>query len=278
MIKIKTSVTWSLLAVLALSSGGCAVRTNANGAYQFGLDDAALLGTSVGTFKMQDGSTATLRVLATNPLSPQYSIKLEKFLKVIPLGTAQRMRLDDAQQVGDRTVAVITRYESSCVRTQLLSIKGSEVLAWTVNYQDCRSEPSVRVDGDRLYLLYGQSQFIYRDAKLTRETLPVGALPTPTLLTQPAPLRATPSTASTSVANGRVPPAADVLLPPAPPKLGPDAMVEPLEPKKVAPVRNEQTKQATKMPPRASAHAATTPPKPLEFKQQEQQPVRIILE
>lgn len=246
------------IALIGQFIAGCTVQQGPrNGTYEVGLDKAGLLGSQLATFKLQDGSAGTLRVYTPDSRGPQFSIKLEKFLKVIELGTSERMRFDRAEQLGDRTVVAITRYDRDCLRTTLLSIKGSEALNWTVNYQDCRSEPELSVDGDKLYVSYGRARFVYRAGSLSKELTP---------LAQPS-VAAQPSSAK-----------ADSGLPAPAPKLGVNAGVVSADVK--APTAKAQVKPAARPSP-ARAGVPPAPPtgtKPLDFHAQEQKPVRIILD
>lgn len=236
---------------LAILVAGCAVQKTHRG-YEIGIDKAALMGSELAAFKLRDGSSGTLRSYARDQRSPEFSVKLEKYQKVIELGTAERMRFERADAVGDRTLVVITRYERDCVRTSLLALKDSEVLAWTLNHQDCRSEPVPSVEGDRLYLSYGPVRFVYQAGNVTKQSAP---LPQPSAASRPA--------------------SVDPRLPVPAPKLGANAGVLSAD----TPTPRSPATRPTKVerrPPASPAPAAST--RPLDFPQEQQKPVRIILD
>lgn len=236
------------LAVAGLCAG-CAVQTGPR-TLDFTLDKAALLGTELSTFKLQDGSAASLRVY-TSQRGQEFSIKLEKYLKVIELGNAERMRVLRVELIEDRTVIVLSRGERTCLKAMVLSIKDREVLNWTVTYAECHTEPELQVEGDRMYLVYPGVRFAYRGESLTKELLPIAR---PTLAAPP----------------GTVNPAASV-----PPKPVPNTAA--VAPAPTPAAARPQPRPAARPPAPAVAPTAVAA-KPADSTPQSQKPVRIILD
>ena len=110
-----------VLALSALALSGCAVQqTGPRGKMSIGLDNAALLGTDHAKFKLGDDSEGTLR-----SLNGVYSLKLERFFRVISLGKRKDVQLERAVQIGDRTVLVLNQLdERNCIKTAVLAIRG----------------------------------------------------------------------------------------------------------------------------------------------------------
>lgn len=240
-------LTLALMVIGSLLSG-CAIQ-NERG-FNPDIDQAALIGRDIASFRLQDGSSATLRALGRQAGGSQYSIKLEKNLKVVDLGVAESMRFVRAEQIDNRTVAVLTRLDRDCTKTLLITIKDADVVYWTVRYGDCRKEPELRVDGDKLYLSYPGVRFVYRAGEVTKElttTATAGASAAP-----PSSVKSEP------------------VLPPPAPKLGSNAGVV------VSDVAAPVARPAARAP---SAPAATLPAqKTLDFSTKEKKPVRIILD
>ena len=178
----------SLLALaLVLLGSGCAVKQDANKRTVFSLDQAAVLGTERARFKLQDGSEGSLRSMGDD-----YSLKLEKFYKVIPLGKARQMQLQPVYQINGRTVLVINLQNTSgCVKTTVLSIQGSQVLNWLITPNDCKSVPALAANDQQLQLSYSGSRYLYENGRLVEEKPVEVAAPPPT---QPGndPVRNTP--------------------------------------------------------------------------------------
>ena len=233
------------LALLVIGSllSGCAIQ-NERG-FNLDIDQAALFGRDIASFRLQDGSSATVRAQGRQGGGSQYSIKLEKHLKVVNLGVAESMRFVRAEQIDNRTVAVLTRLERDCTKTLLITIKDADVAYWTVKYGDCRKVPELSVDGDKFYLSYPGVRFVYRAGEVTKElatTVTAGAAAAPTSSVKSEPVQ-----------------------PPPAPKLGSNAGV----------VTDDGAAPAA----RPAARAPSAPaPKPLDFPAKEKKPVRIILD
>ena len=178
-----------VLALSALALSGCAVQqTGPRGKMSIGLDNAALLGTDHAKFKLGDDSEGTLR-----SLNGVYSLKLERFFRVISLGKRKDVQLERAVQIGDRTVLVLNQLdERNCIKTAVLAIRGSEVLNWEVQPSNCRTLPTVGVMDGRLVLLYADHAFVYDSSKLTKVKLPPQP-PVPSAAQQAAPEPTPPS-------------------------------------------------------------------------------------
>ena len=178
-----------VLALSALALSGCAVQqTGPRGKMSIGLDNAALLGTDHAKFKLGDDSEGTLR-----SLNGVYSLKLERFFRVISLGKRKDVQLERAVQIGDRTVLVLNQLdERNCIKTAVLAIRGSEVLNWEVQPSNCRTLPTVGVMDGRLVLLYADHAFVYDNSKLTKVKLPPQP-PAPSAAQQAAPEPTPPS-------------------------------------------------------------------------------------
>lgn len=235
------------IAVLtSLLVAACSMQTGPN-SVGFSLDKASLLGSELSTFKLPDGSSGSLRVYSTQR-GQEFSIKLEKYLKVIELGVAERMKVLRVEQIEDRTVLVLSRTEPTCTTALVLSLKEREVLNWTVTHPECHTDPEVQVEGVRLYLVYPYVRFAYQGGNLTKEVLPVQ---------RPA-LLVTPPSGSR--------PAAGAHAKPATPSLG-SASSERLP-----------AKQPTRPHLRTTPAPAAAGNKPQEASQQSQKPIRIILD
>ena len=176
----------ALSAVAMLAA--CAVQELPGGRVSVGVDDAELLGHTEATFQLADGSQARLRLY-----NGQYSIKLEHYLKVIPIEQAQLARMVSGYKVAGRTLLILEKSSSNCpYQTQVISIHSSEALSWDVG--DCLSQPKIQVAPDQATFDFAQGdrtlRYIYKDNRLVKGDLfnPVYAGPTPV-----APASAEPS-------------------------------------------------------------------------------------
>lgn len=138
------SLALRLLAVLFLLGGlsACAVKTNSRGGYTYGVDTAALFGTEIGQFALQNGGEGTLRREGT-----QFSVKLSGSHRVIPLPKVDSARIARTENIGPRTVVVIETQRRNCnYRYSVLAIEGSEVLSWELG--NCSDRPAVLAQDD----------------------------------------------------------------------------------------------------------------------------------
>ncbi|WP_294636396.1 hypothetical protein [uncultured Aquabacterium sp.] len=155
---------WLLAATTLLTA--CAVQPDRQGRLQFQVDNAELFGQTVDAFRMPDGSEARLRVL-----NGQYSIKLQKYLRVIPLDKATTVKVQSVSLVNGRTLIVLDKAERNCnFKTHLISLQGAEVLAW--DFGDCNTVPVVNTYADAATFDFAYPnktiRFTYQDARLLR--------------------------------------------------------------------------------------------------------------
>lgn len=154
MMSLRLHVSRSLILRLAASFlllaglSACAVKTNSRGNYVFGVDTAALFGTEIGQFPLQDGGVGTLRREGKN-----FSVKLSGNQRVVPLNNVESARIARTENIGPRTVVVIETQRRNCdYRYTVLAIEGSDVLSWDVG--NCRDRPVVLVQDDRSALTF----------------------------------------------------------------------------------------------------------------------------
>ncbi|MBB1596486.1 hypothetical protein [Achromobacter sp. UMC46] len=142
---LSRSLILRLAAMLLLMGGlsACAVKTNSRGGLVYGVDTAALFGTEIGQFPLQDGGLGTLRREGKN-----FSVKLSGNQRVVPLNNVDSARIARTENVGPRTVVVIETQRRNCdYRYTVLAIEGSDVLSWDLG--NCRDRPAVLVQDDR---------------------------------------------------------------------------------------------------------------------------------
>lgn len=121
----------------------CAVKTNSRGNLVYSVDTAALFGTEIGQFPLQDGGQGTLRREGKN-----FSVKLSGNQRVVPLNNVESARIARTENIGSRTVVVIETQRRNCdYRYTVLAIEGSDVLSWDVG--NCRDRPVVLAQDDR---------------------------------------------------------------------------------------------------------------------------------
>lgn len=153
--------------LIALSLPGCAIETQRNGKTVIGLDNAEIFGRQVGTFDLGTGFTGALR-----NLNGDYSVKFDKFARVVPVGRATSARIVGADRVGDSATVLIEKSEGGCqAKYQLISMRGAEVNTWDMT-GDCRAQPKVARFGDELRILFDMPNqwryFVFKDARLER--------------------------------------------------------------------------------------------------------------
>ena len=153
--------------LIALSLSGCAIETQRNGKTVIGLDNAEIFGRQVGTFDLGTGFTGALR-----NLNGEYSVKFDKFARVVPVGRATSARIVGADRVGDSATVLIEKSEGGCqAKYQLISMRGAEVNTWDLT-GDCRLQPKVARFGDELRILFDMPNqwryFVFKDARLER--------------------------------------------------------------------------------------------------------------
>lgn len=253
-----------LLAVALMT--GCAVQNQGGGRMRIGLDNAQLFGDEVARFALQNGSEGALRVLNGN-----YSLKLDRYFRVIPIERAQHARIVATEQVGRRTNVLIEAAERGCERRfHLVSIEGNDVLTWQLG--NCRAELAYKVeDGMQIFeYIDGRSlqRRIYADGRLFR---PQGGGQV-----------ARPMTGLGAIVGG------PRYVPPPPQVAGPQELAAPA----VVPVRAQTVATvpaAVPAPGRSRAQPPVLAPTParveepgprrtFDFPVQDEQPVRIVLD
>lgn len=165
----------SLLCAVAttLALGGCAVTKNSQGNTVYGIDQASLFGTVVDTFKLADGSEGNLR-----RSNGQYSLKLERYMRVLPLQNAITARVVRSEVVGDRSVVVVETQERNCpYKYVLYAIQDSDVLGWT--FGNCADRPRADLIDNGRALVFdfpGNGRLVrhtYTDSRLLQSAVPV---------------------------------------------------------------------------------------------------------
>jgi hypothetical protein len=284
--QVSKTVGWRCLGIVLVSGlvsglAGCAVQALPGGQLQFGVDNAEILGQTLSSFQLVDGSEGRLRVLGG-----KYSVKLQKQFKVVDIVNATMVRVASATDVGGRTLLVLEKSEPNCnFKTHILAIQGAEVLSW--DFGDCRSQPITSIGSDQAVFDFVQgrqtTRFLYRDARLMRGDYPTGAAAN-------APNAPSPATADTNgrryvpgppVAWGNQPavPAANstagassvasVASSPTSPKVATKPAPASTIPNNTNPVASAVNAQRPAAPPSTKA---------MDFPVQEQKPVRIVLD
>ena len=285
--KIKLKCIPAILAVSALALlPACAVQSGPGGKVHVGIDNAELLGQQLGKFTLADGSEGTLRVH-----NGRYSIKLEKYFKVISIANALSARVVRTESVGGRTLVVIEKSERNCKqKTQLYSIQGSEVLAW--DFGDCTSSPVIDIGADQATFDFVQSRrtarLTYREGRLFRsEIATVASNESTGVATITDAKKAAPDNAAAKKATSPTPNPPQKPLSQSTPTAAIDASSPryvPGPPLKVGSVEGRElnlpviTRPVEKKPTLSPTARPENLPKALEFPAQEQKPVRIVLD
>lgn len=241
----------------AAALAGCAVQGGQAGRpITVGLDEAELLGQTVASFKLADGGEGRLRLF-----NGRYTIKLQRHFKVLAVEQAQVAKVLAAEAVGGRTLLVVEKGTNGCpYKTQLFAIQGGEALSW--DFGDCRTQPQMRFGADEATFDHVQgrrvTRFTYKDGRLLRGdfTLP----PEPAALPPPA------------QAQGSLPPLGGPRYVPGLP-VSAAALLGAAAPAAV------ERPAATARPVSAAAPAPAPRPAPAPvFTNQEQKPIRIVLD
>jgi len=260
---------------------GCAVQHGGNGQVQFSVDDAAIFGQVVQSFRLPDGSEARLRMLGG-----RYSVKLERQMRVIPVeGGATVAELHSVHSVGDRTVIVLTKSAPSCpYKNQLIALRGNEALSWDAG--DCWHKPEVRATPDALALDYvqdsgGAQRFVYQDGRLQSGHL------SPVQLASVRQGGQSSGAGASARQDGQGIPAQAPRYVPGLPSAAVEASLPAAAASGAAPAQDvpraaTPARAAAAARPAARAAAAAPrdmpPARPLEFQAQEQKPLRIVLD
>lgn len=148
----------SLVLVAGILLGGCAAQGGANASY--GFDSAAVFGSQLDDFLLPDGSTGTIR-----KMNDRYSVKLQKYSRVVDIEGATMVRFRSAQLVSGYTLVVLDKAERNCsTRTQLLALRGTEVRSW--EFGNCKSWPDTMIyrDGATFDVTEGRGRIRYQFA------------------------------------------------------------------------------------------------------------------
>jgi hypothetical protein len=240
---MKSSWSATLLA-MTLAFGGCAVQQSRPGQLQVGVDVPEMIGQRLASFKLADGSEGVLRVL-----SGQFSIKLQRHLKVFDIRPAQRVKLLRTEYFGDSTLVVVEKANGNCQhQIEVLKIRGPDVSSWT--FGDCRMPLQIEREGDELYFdLVANNRLeriVYREERMFRMR--------PVALNAPGPVASAPAQGAAATPTA----AAPVRTPPPRPAVrsnsgGPPQIVDTTTstPRHVPgpPIANEQFRTALKNEP-----------------------------
>lgn len=148
-----------MLSATVLGISGCAVPPNTQ--HRTGV---VVSGQNTGDienarFTLVDGSIGTLRNAGDD-----YILKFEKFSRVIQLGKAQSMQLEQTVRINDSVVLVINNVQKNgCIKTSLFAIRANEVQDWHVVSSNCKVVPRIEFNNAKIVLNYPSSQFIYQD-------------------------------------------------------------------------------------------------------------------
>lgn len=242
-----------LISTILLSTlTGCAIQTTPRGYPDFKIDGAELFGRDVGSFKLEDGSEGRLRVL-----NGEHSIKLQNRMRVVPIPNATSAAIFASQSIDGRVVLIVEASEKKCShKTHLFSIKESEVLSWSIG--DCRQQPKISISSNEAVFdfTYGNqtTRFTYTDSRVIKSDLSTAAAAAYRTATTTQPERSRYS--------------------PSPPKVIQKGQKPSSTPDTIAPITSSS--KLTK-----STNPAPTTPAPtrnLIFSNQEQRPVRIVLD
>lgn len=163
-------------AVVTFSSlilGGCAMEQKGN--HLHFRTDLAEFAPVVGQFQLADGSEGKLR----RDFTGQYSIKLSKYLKVIPLGKSPgAARIVYSGQVGHQTAVLIETSSNQCkYGYQLYAFVGKDVRAWDVG--NCTVPARVFAEEGGLIMDFEQGanvrRYTFADNRLRSANFPASA-------------------------------------------------------------------------------------------------------
>lgn len=237
--------------VFSIFIQGCAVNLDARGNMSLGLDEAELFGRKITSFSLPDGGTGALRVLGN-----EYSLKIDQFSRVIPIGQAKTARIVNVEQVNDRTTILVETADRYCdYKYYLYSIKAGDVLSWDFN-GDCRTPVTVqKSSNEQLFDFRGNylvTRYTYRDSRLFRSDIPISRLPQIEPIEPPnnASPKSTPPVATTTTSKASTTISDTV----------------------------KNTSVGTKAAPVARASKSAPMPSKLEFPAEEKKAVRIVLD
>lgn len=173
-IKGKPGKLFFAAALATMLLGGCAMTPNGRGGMLMSVDTAGLFGTEVGRFSLRDGSEGILR----RDSKGAFSVKLDRYMRVVPLQNAITARVAKVANIGQRTVVVIETQERNCAyKYEVLAIDGSDVLEWKIG--NCNDRPRIQMSPDGQAMVfdfpaYSQlSRQVYTDQRMLSSTVPV---------------------------------------------------------------------------------------------------------
>lgn len=153
---------------------GCAMEQR--GSHLHFRTDLAEFGEVVDRFQLADGSEGKLR----RDFTGKYSIKLSKYLKVIPLTRSPGMaRIVYSGQVRHQTAVLIETSSNDCKHGyQLYAFVGNDVSTWEVG--NCTVPARVFAEEDRLFIDFERGtnvrRYMFADNKLNSANLPASAI------------------------------------------------------------------------------------------------------
>lgn len=273
LVRIPVRGAFLVAAICALA--GCAVQSGSNGKVQIGIDNAELFGQEIGRFTLIDGSEGTLRTF-----NGQYSIKLAKYSKIVAIDRAVRARVVRVNTVADRTLVVLEKSERNCnYKTQVLSIRGAEVLTWDLG--DCNTRPAINANPDAVTFDFVQphstARFTYHDMRIFRSDFPTAVAPPSAAASGRDPLSAARAPDAKPATPGAMSTASPRYVPGLPLEVASlkEANPAPANPQ-VASTVEARTDSVTPVAVRP-VHPTAPLPKPLDFPVTEQKAVRIYL-
>lgn len=144
-------VTWLFFAVIL---GGCAIKAS-NSVFgpreEVDIDYAAIFGEELTSFSMATGEKATLRRLQS-----EYSLKLDKYSKVIAIPYATSAKLVQTEFIGDTTLIVIAAPRNGCPQRHILySITGKTGQFWELGgWGGCNAAPGITRRDETIFFDY----------------------------------------------------------------------------------------------------------------------------
>jgi hypothetical protein len=256
-------LTFGISLSFAIIISGCAIQKDRSGALKFEVDEAAILGNTLQTFRLPDGSEARLR-----EANGRISLKLQKQMTVIPIDNAVLAEARSVASVGGRTLIIVTKAMQGCTyTTQLIAIQGREVLTWDIG--DCTHAPTMQVVGDTAFFDHRQDngsilRFVYQNGRIGRTNI---SSQTQQSNTQPVAPVSDP---------------ANAIVPLGAPRYRPSLPVEVSRSESPASTeavpRSNTASSATARPVASTRPSSPSPAKALEFPTQELKPIRIILD
>ena len=157
-----------ILSVLG-SLASCAVHNDRKGHYVISLDNASLLGNTISEHELVgEKSKITLR-----ELNSQYSLKLSKYMRVIPLGFMDKAKVYYVGRIEDDAIVIVEESSRQCEYGYYISqIHGSVVNSW--NMGNCKTKINIMQEQGQLLFNFDDGgrrvlSYQYRNSKLFKE-------------------------------------------------------------------------------------------------------------